>query len=228
MRISLLLGAVVLPAVLLAGCGDGVEHVGGAAAPVTAAPSTVPTSAPSYSSAPASAPASTGTGSPSAAATETASATRPATMILGPKGFGALKLGMSASQATATGLITTWAPINPSDPAPAGAKGCNVRTSLKRDTTGNGWVYYSTELGVDVIDAFPGVATPEGISIGSTRAALLKAYPSWKNVADPQTTGDGRGYVKVPGNSAALYRIAIANGFVTQLTLQHAHQDCYE
>ncbi len=39
---------------------------------------------------------------------------------------------------------------------------------------------------------------------------------------------DGRGYVNVPGNQAAVYRIVTENGKVTELTLQLHSQSCYE
>ena len=219
MRSVLLLGAVVLPAVVLAGCGNGVEHVGGPAAPVTASPSPVVTSAPGSSSAPAT------SSSPSETATATATSTKPATPVLGAKGFGALKIGMTKSQATDTGLIRPWGPSF--EGAPTNAEGCAAKTTLKKGNDDQGFVYYSTKNGVQIIDAYPGVNTPEGIHIGSSAAAVKKAYPNYSSIEEG--TLEGRGYTgALPGNSNTQYRVDILNGKVRSLTLQHVHQDCYE
>ncbi|MEV6842322.1 hypothetical protein [Actinoplanes sp. NPDC051411] len=131
---------------------------------------------------------------------------------------------MSSKQALATGLIAPW----------TGREGaeCALRSHLKaahgEGAGDDGIVMLSGNLGVEIIDAYPGVSTPEGIHIGSTRAQMLKAYPDWRPVAEQDPNADGRGLPKVPGNSGAVYRIVTYKGKVVQLTLQLVHQDCYE
>jgi len=142
--------------------------------------------------------------------------------VLGPDGFGALKLGMTAEQATATGLVARW---------PAAGDGCAQNTFLKSATgeaTGAEGRVYLNDRGVQIIEAYPGVRTPEGVGVGTSRAALFKAYPGWRNVADEDPRADGRGQVAVPGNSKAVYRIVTIDGKVTELALQDENQDCYE
>lgn len=213
MRPALLIGALLL---LTAGCSDRVQSVGGAAAPVTASP--VP-SVTETSAAPTSAPTS---GAP-ASVTPTKSPTAPAALVLGPNGYGALKLGMSYRAASTTGLIDPW------QTGGVGGPGCVRNTHLKASSTDRGFVYFSSTLGVEIIDAYgPSMRTPEGVHVGMTSAAMLRIYPSWVNAEGPNPHSDGRGYVEVPGNSKAYYRIATLNGKVAELTLQYKKQDCYE
>jgi hypothetical protein len=190
MRKALLL-AVVLA---VAGCSNGVQNVGGAAAPITA-------------SRPASAP----------------STTKPSAPVLGPKGYGALRLGMSYQDATATGLIKPWRSTGTDSTC---SKVTNLKASPDAD---HGFVYFSTDLGLEIIDAYgPGVRTPEGVHIGSTSEAMYNAYPDFTNAEFGDNHADGRGSTAVPGNSKAVYRMVTASDKVTELTLQYEKQDCYE
>ena len=218
MRHMIVLGSVLLPAALLAtGCASNVPRADGPAGPLTP---------PAASSAPSTAVQPTASASsvrpiPS----NTATSHRPSVVkVLGPTGFGALKLGMNSKKATATGLIVAWK-------GTAGAT-CSLRSHLTgghgAGAGNDGTVLESGNLGVEVIDAYPGISTPEGIHLGSSQADLYRAYPSWKNASEPQPFADGRGLVPVPGNSAAYYRIVKYKGKVVQLTLQLKHQDCYE
>ncbi|HEX5204383.1 MAG TPA: hypothetical protein VFW27_31035, partial [Actinoplanes sp.] len=167
-------------------------------------------------------PTSAPTTPPSTAATGTAPArSTPARLVLGPKGYGALKLGMSREAASATGLIDSW--------KTSGTSGCIGYTHLKANTGDEGSVLYSTATGIVVIDApSNAVRTPEGIHIGSSVAAVLKAYPDWEPAEADGPGADGRGWAPVPGNRDAYYRMMIQGGKVTDLTLQHKNQDCYE
>jgi hypothetical protein len=214
MRISRIATAAVV--LLVAACGDGVQRVDGPAAPIAGSPapsatSTAPTS-------PATTPPTTPSITPASRKPTTAA---PKSDIIGPKGYRALQLGMSQKAATATGLIDPW--------KTSGDSGCIGYSHLRKATGDSGNVLFSSKLGVVVIDApSADVRTPEGIHIGSTLAALLKAYPNWER-ADADGPGpDGRGWAKVPGNSDAYYRTTIEGGKVTELTLQHKDQDCYE
>ena len=216
MRVAILATSVLLPALLLAaGCSDDVSRVDGAAGPVTAPPATVAVAPPSTT------PTTTPTSAP---ATSPTSPRPPASITpnLGPTGFGTLKLGMTRQQATGTGLIKSWK----SGGTPYA---CAWSTFLKNGTgTDNqGTVLFSDETGVEVIVAYRGVRTPEGIKLGSTRAALLDAYPTWiANESDAQH--DGHGWVKVPGNTKATYRIVVEHNKVSEITLQDNNQNCYE
>ena len=127
---------------------------------------------------------------------------------------------MTSKQATATGLIVAWRGTPKA--------GCSLYSNLKGGGSDHGNVMYSGDTGVEVIDALPGVSTPEGIHIGSTKAQMLKAYPDWVNAELPDRHAAGRGGAGVPGNSKASYRIQTAKGKVIELTLQYNNENCYE
>jgi hypothetical protein len=220
MRRTVLLGSVLLPVALVAaGCASDVSRADGPGGPITPPPPTVASATPS---APPSAPPSHSPSStPSKSHTPSAD---PTPTILGHTGFGALKLGMTSRQARATGLIAPW--------TGHAEAGCSLRSHLKgghgEGAGDDGIVLLSGDTGVEVIDAYPGVSTPEGIHIGSTKAQMLKAYPDWTNAELPDAHADGRGGADVPGNSKAFYRIETRDGKVVELTLQLRKQNCYE
>jgi hypothetical protein len=194
---SITLATAVLLVALTAACSSAGDH--GAGVPLTAA-----TPAPA---APSDEPSAT-TAAPSPAGSQPASGTR-----IGPFGLGALRLGMTYRQAEATGLLTHVRHEGDSWEA-------TLRGSAKAK------VLISTRSGVEVIDAYGAIRTPEGVHIGSTRAAVKAAYPSWKNVTGPDL--DGRGYGPAAGNPAAWYRIVTYQGKVVELALQLRHQHFYE
>ena len=216
MRVALFLSSVLLPTALLAaGCTSSVPRVAGTAAPIVAPSSASPTLS-SPSSGPSRTPAS-----PSSPAHTSPTTRRPSTPVLGPDGFGALKLGMTSKQATATGLITPW--------RGTAAAGCSLYSNLKAAPAEHGNVMFAGSLGVEIIEAYGDVRTPEGIHIGSSKAAMLKAYPDWVNAELPDNPhADGRGYPTVPGNSKAVYRIFTRNSKVVEITLQYGNENCYE
>jgi hypothetical protein len=194
----------------LAACTE-PQREGGEAVPAGSAPAAPSSAVPASPSAPASR-------TPPATASPTTSP--PATKdpnVLGPTGFGALKLGMTREQAIATGLVDTF---------PAG-EGC-ASTRLKAAPKGEGHVTYNSERGVVAIDAYnSAMHTPEGIHVGSSRDDLLLKYPEWQEAGAVML--DGRGYANVRGNEgAATYRIVTEKGKVTELTLQDRRQGCYE
>jgi hypothetical protein len=123
---------------------------------------------------------------------------------------------MTVKQAQATGLVTKFTGNL--------GEGCSGNAHLRAAPAAN--VLYSPSLGVEVIEAYPGVRTPEGIKIGSSRAAVRKAYPEWHPVAEEDQNADGRGYGNASGN--AVYRIATVDGKVAEITLQYKNQNCYE
>jgi hypothetical protein len=168
---------------------------------------------------------------PSSAPTSSAAATLTATPepdsaapVLGPDGLGSLKLGMSRDEAEATGLVGPFRNEPNSDQ-------CLWRSALTGAPADEGVVLHSETLGVATIDAYPGVRTPEGITFGSSLAAVRSAYPGF-HMFDPTAVDSnlqtGRGYSPVPGNSEAVYRIVVDDGKVVELTLQYVRQNCYE
>ena len=151
-----------------------------------------------------------------AAATETAPPA-PSAPVLGPDGFGTLKMGMSRDEAEATGAVAPFVNEPVSDR-------CLWRSALSGAPADEAWVFHSETLGITAINASEGVQTAEGIGIGSPVTAVDAAYPDW----DP-SDHVMRGYAPVPGNDEAVYRIAFDDaGTVTGLTLQFINQDCYE
>ncbi|WP_144119876.1 hypothetical protein [Catellatospora sichuanensis] len=173
----------------------------------------------------------TPSGSPDPSVTPSASTTpspagTPAKHVLGPHGYGDLLLGQRPAEAIRTGLVVTTGKIN--------SMGCDSSSVLKGapeardDRDVDGMLFFSARLGLAAIYAFPGVETPEGARLGMSYEELIAIYPSWKSVVDPGKPL-GRGYVNVPGNKEAVYRIEMggASG-VIQLSLQLKSQDCYE
>ncbi|MFI7430368.1 hypothetical protein ACIBPB_25530 [Micromonospora sp. NPDC049836] len=160
--------------------------------------------------------AATTSGAPAPAPADAAA---PST-VLGPDGLGALKLGMSKKAAEATGLITAFA-----NPDPSVASDCPARAKLKDE---KGLVWWSTRLGVAAIEVPEGIRTAEGIGVGSTRDSVGRAYPTWRGIDGTPPNDTGHGRVPVSGNPDAVYRIDVQDGTVRSVTLQLAHQDCYE
>jgi hypothetical protein len=192
--------------------------------PATDPTPTVSTEAPTPSTA---TPAPATTAPPSSAVpapTPTAAVeAEPAAPVLGPDGLGSLRLGMTRDQAEATGLV------EPFRNEPSSTQ-CLWSSALTGAPAGEGTVLHSETLGVATIDAYPGVQTPEGITFGSSLAAVESAYPGLV-LHDPgfdQNSRTGRGYAPVPGNSGAVYRIVFDDATVVALTLQYGRQDCYE
>ncbi|MEV0900998.1 hypothetical protein [Actinoplanes sp. NPDC049802] len=139
-------------------------------------------------------------------------------LVLGPNGLGALKLGMTRRQAEKTKLLTKR-------PVEVRNKVCNADYRIKAAKT-DAPVFLSKKLGIASITAYPGLATPQGIKLGSSAKAVKKAYPGWRSATD--TGMKGRGLVKVPGNRKAYYNITISGGKVTDLQLELRNQNCYE
>ena len=179
---------------------------------------------PAGSSATSTRPAPTTTGAtptprPTAAASPRKTATTAAPIfVLGPYGYGPLKLGQSLSAARATHILADLPGTNAE---------CNPAIIAGRITAPDpaGYLFFKGKAGLIDIYAVPGARTPEGIGLGSTTAEVLAAYPTWETVDDGV---EGHGHVRVPGNAAALYRIATSQGKVIQLSLQRFDVGCYE
>jgi hypothetical protein len=170
-------------------------------------------------SAPGSRPSPTTSASATASPAKTTKPTK-----LGPAGVGDLTLGMSKAEASATGIVT----------GVSGTAGVCGQTGDGRLTASqpagdedlDGKQFFSANTGkLVIISANSTLTTPEGIHLGSAPAQVKKAYPTWKGDAG---ANEGLGYVKVPGNAQASYRIYLDSGHVTELSLQAADQDCAE
>ena len=224
MRRTVAVLAAVVGLTLITGCGNSPEQVAGAAEPVggvtpvssgpaATAQGTPTTPAGSASTAPAGSTSGTAGGTATPGSTGTA-----AKLVLGPNGLGALKLGMTRADAVKTGLLVADGPVG--DDA-----GCNTDYRPKAAGQADAPVFFS-DRGLVAFTAYPGVATPEGIKLGSTVAAVKKAYPDWEIMTGPGA--DGRGWAKVPGNSKAVYNISVGDGEVDHMNLQLRTQNCYE
>jgi hypothetical protein len=198
-----LVGAVAC--LLFAAACSPVQHQSGDAAP---AGSPVPTvAAPSTTTVTATTPPPA---APSTPASTREATTRP--VLLGPEGYGKLKIGMTEKQAKATGMLTSF-----------DNSGCRI-AYLRGFPQGRGAVFVSPTLGLIAINAWGDMKTPEGVRVGTSAAEMRRIYPKRQFV-----DGDGdyeKVFVKV--SNEAVYRIAVNDGKVTELTLQHAHQNCYE
>ncbi|MCE1174153.1 MAG: hypothetical protein LWW77_06035 [Propionibacteriales bacterium] len=162
-------------------------------------------------------------GSATSASSPSPTVATPSSAVLGPGGYSGLTLGMTKSQAMATGLASGISGNN----GTCGADGDGrLNGAIPADASDlEGKLFFSTTTGkLVIIGAMSGVATPEGVHLGSLVKEVKKAYPKWKG-----SEGDeGLGFVKVPGNPAALYRLYIDAGQVLELTLQTVDQDCAE
>jgi hypothetical protein len=203
----LILAVTCATTVALTACGTSAQPIASGAIS-TASPSAT-------GSSPAASPTPTPTSTPTPTPKPTKAA--PSKTVLGPFGLGPLTLGMSPKEAKATGLVG-----HVDDPTP----GCTTG-QLKGASGNDGGLYFSSSVGLAAIYSHGSIATPQGIKLGSTYAQVHAAYPKWSGILDGTA---GRGLVKVPGNSAASYRIDISDstGKVMSLALQAADQDCYE
>ncbi|GAA1607145.1 hypothetical protein GCM10009828_038280 [Actinoplanes couchii] len=210
------------------GCSSGPERVNGAAKPAGAVESTTAAPSPTPSVVTTSPSARAGLGEsaePSTSESSTPKASKSSgsgggKLVLGPNGLGALKLGMSMSAALKTGLL-----VGDGEPT---TQGCNTDYQPKAAGSARAPVFFNQGDGLGLVSftAYPGVATPEGIKLGSSAAAVGRAYPSAKNMTGPEA--DGRWYAPVPGNSEARYNITLTGGKVTHFNLQLNRQGCYE
>jgi hypothetical protein len=201
MRAMPLVGAVTC--LLFAAACSSVEHQGGDAAPAGAPASATPTSA--QTTPPPVTPAST----------EAADAP----LVLGPDGFGALKMGMTKEQAEATGMLEPF--------KVGGARDDCLVARLRAAPAGQAVVFVYQKLGVVSISAGPTVKTPEGVGIGTSGAQAKRAYKNWYRVdLNPTPKGDyEQALVKVTDETR--YRIAVLGGKVDSLALQDVSNHCY-
>ncbi|MER7133601.1 hypothetical protein [Streptosporangium saharense] len=132
---------------------------------------------------------------------------------LGPYGYGAVKLGMTVTQAKKTGDVVKKLPGD------GGCSGWDLKNfPTPKDAVG---VYISPNVGLAAIFAAKGMRTPEGIGIGSTAKQVKTAYP--------QIRKDAHGFyvITVPGNKKAYYTFGVTHGKVTEYGIALNKQDCF-
>ncbi|MFD4251832.1 hypothetical protein [Amycolatopsis thermoflava] len=196
---GVLTAALLITAGLVATRQDPGVHQ--AAQPTTAAPTTtseapgpvvvppsfpeLPTqpSAPSSTTTvlPAPPPAGTSTRSPSSSSRTTVRP-EPAAVVLGPTGYGPLRLGMSFDEAKATGLL-----------ADAGTAPAECTTYRLTEGTANVASVAISPTGGVVVFTATGARTPEKVGAGSTVAELRTAYPDLTAGAGNYSAAAGSG-----------------------------------
>lgn len=138
--------------------------------------------------------------------------------VLGPTGLGWLQIGMTTQAAEATGMVV----------AGEGDSDCGS-WYLKPDTKGESVVGWSSR-GVVSIAAYAGIATPEGIRIGSTLDQVEKAYHDLTGVAadkDGGSWGDGPALAgQEDGYGGVHYRFLFVDGAAVKLKLEHDQPSC--
>lgn len=191
-----------------------VEVTTGEPAPPSSSSSTTPPSPPpsSTSSAPTSSskkPSGSTRSSGKTSGGTSAPALPPSTSkVIGPTGWGRLRLGMSEADAIATGEFDL-------------SEGVSGSPCHRYWLAGHGGpVDISPTYGVARIPAKSGVRTPEGIGAGSTDDEVLAAYPD-------ATTANYVITAPVPGNAKAVYVFNTSpSKQVSSLTLELATSDC--
>jgi hypothetical protein len=135
----------------------------------------------------------------------------PGHLVVGPTGYGGIRLGMTLQEAQATGLL--------GDPIYDAEGGC-LGYSLRVDTP-HGSAYIS-----DTVQAIytTGTQTPEGIGQGATFEQLKAVYPE---LGGQTVAPDGHILVAAPGNPNGQYRFWFNAGLVTAVSLQFVNQECW-
>ncbi|WP_436493084.1 hypothetical protein [Actinokineospora sp. HUAS TT18] len=141
------------------------------------------------------------------------------TMPFGPMEYLDLRLGMTAAEAEATGLITP----NAQPTSSKGCKGYDYKGAPKEAAHYS--VLISPKYGlVRMANGVTRPVTPENIILGSSEADLKKAYPT--SVDSHGAVGEW--IVAVPGAPGNQYWFIVRDGKVAEMRLELATQDCYE
>lgn len=144
----------------------------------------------------------------------TASGAAHAKGTFGPKGYGGVRLGMSAKQVKATKKLNH--PIQTD-------KGKCLIWSLKGHP--HTMVFVSKKLGVVGITTDK-ARTPQGIGAGATKKQLKKAYPTVKIEKETVPGTIVNATVKLHGKPKAQYVFQLIDGKVTELVLEVPKDDC--
>lgn len=140
------------------------------------------------------------------------------TVPFGPDGYLALRLGMTAEQAEATGLITP----NVQPLSSKGCKGYDYKGTPKE--AARYAVVISPTYGLVRLANGPArPLTAEGLILGSSETEMKKAYPT--SAGSHGTVGEW--VTRVPGNADKRYWFLVRDGKVSEMRLELATQDCY-
>ncbi|MBN6035437.1 hypothetical protein [Amycolatopsis sp. 195334CR] len=159
----------------------------------------------------ASMPPPTATASDAPAATPKAG---PPVPVIGPGGYGKLRLNTTMEQASSAGINFT--------PENSGGVdgGCTSYFFSGTGVPSGGSVVVSPNRGVVYINPSVPATTPEGVGAGTTRDQLQKTYPE-------ATTGPNGDVVPI-GNGYR-YRLVVGETAVVEhVYLDDSYQDCYE
>lgn len=140
------------------------------------------------------------------------------TMAFGPDGHLALRLGMTAEEAEATGLITP-------NVQPVSSKGCKGYDykGLPKDAAHYAVLISPTYGLVRLANGPRRAETAEGINVDSSESDMKKAYP----ISAGSHGAVGEWVTQVPGHADKRYWFLVRDGKVAEMRLELATQDCY-
>ncbi len=133
-----------------------------------------------------------------------------AATFLGPDGYGPLKLGMTATEAESTGIVTF---------EDGHGAGCSAFGLLDPDSGRSlGMGFLSRGKGVVAIFVDKGIETPQGIHVGSGITEVKRAFA--------HLTGKVSG-LTAPASDTAQYVMTFDHEKLDELALATADQDCF-
>ncbi|MCP3799615.1 hypothetical protein NLX83_10140 [Allokutzneria sp. A3M-2-11 16] len=156
---------------------------------------------------------------PPAVSTSTTAAKQPLPTVLGPNGFGALRLGMTRKQVYDTGMVEQ----DVVDQQQATEHRCTVHELLDSSGASYGTVVFSRTNGLAEILPRNAPRTPEGLRAGTTVEQAGSIYPDVGRVV--LRSGSGSAQTAVPGNSRAVYTVDFNNSKVTAISLRFNDSD---
>jgi hypothetical protein len=136
-----------------------------------------------------------------------------ASTVLGPTGYGRLRIGMTYDEALATGEI-----------GPATTDGGGLQIAAHPDAS----LCLDEKDGLMAIFLGAGMRTPEGVHHGSTVAELESAYPDLRSVGPDGHVG-GPGIFRADAADGLWYEIDVNQNLkVGTVILRQDHQTCFE
>jgi hypothetical protein len=131
--------------------------------------------------------------------------------LIGPDGYGKLKLGMSVEQAATQGVMLV---------GPQGENVCKTYTFSGSGVPSGGSAVVSPNAGVAEISPSATVTTPEGVGAGSLKSDVYSAYPDATEVRPGSVSAPTRGMGRY------VFGLDSSGQRVTAMGLENANQDC--